>query len=241
MNSVIVTGDSRGLGLTICNCLLNSGDYFVVGLSRKRTEDIQILEDQFPDNYIHLDFDLSNPNDIQDFYQSSLKQFGPYVGLVNNAGIAYDDIITNARVIPLEKMFRVNVFSPIMLSKYMIRDMLLHNVHGSLIHISSVCAHTGYKGLSMYSSTKGALEAFSRTVAREWGERGIRSNCIAPGFIDTGMSEALSLEQKNRIFKRNSLKKGTEPQDIAKTVEFLLSAESGSITGSVVSVDCGTI
>ena len=68
MNSVIVTGDSRGLGLTICNVLLNSGDYFIVGLSRKKTDNIQIFEEQFPDNYVHFDFDLSKPNEIQDFY-----------------------------------------------------------------------------------------------------------------------------------------------------------------------------
>jgi len=241
MNAVLVTGDSKGIGHEMVSLLLKEENYLVVGVSRTKTPEVEELEKQYPATYIHYNYDLADSDGIKDFYLHSLKRHGPFVGLVNNAGIAYDDIVTNARIDPLEKMFRVNVYSPIMFSKYIIRDMMLHNTKGSLIHISSVCAHTGYKGLSMYSATKGALEAFSRTVAREWGGVGIRSNCIAPGFIETGMSETLSREQKDRIFKRTSLKKGTEPSDIAETVRFLLSENSGSITGAVLSVDCGTI
>lgn len=241
MNAVLVTGDSRGLGHEIVSVLLNYEDYFIVGISRAKTTEIEELEKSYPDKYIHYDFDLSNPDAIKNFYLNTLKKHGPYIGLVNNAGIAYDDIVTNARGELLDKMFRINVYSPIMFSKYIIRDMLLHNTKGSLVHISSVCAHTGYKGLSMYSSTKGALESFSRTVAREWGVCGIRSNCVAPGFIETGMSETLTHEQKDRIFKRTSLKRGSDTSDIAQTIRFLLSDKANSITGAVISVDCGTI
>lgn len=241
MNSVLVTGDSKGLGNVIVSILLESGEYFVVGVSRTRTKDVDVLEKKYPTTYTHYSYDLADSEGIKSFYLNTLKKHSPYVGLVNNAGIAYDDILTNARVEPLDLMFRVNVYSPIMFSKYIIRDMMLHDIKGSLVHISSVCAHTGYKGLSMYSASKGALESFSRTVAREWGGVGIRSNCVAPGFIETGMSETLTHEQKDRIFKRTSLKRGSEPKDIAETVKFLLSEKSSSITGAVFSVDCGTI
>lgn len=241
MNAVLVTGDSRGLGQEIVSVLLASEDYMVVGVSRTRTQDVEELEKRYPDKYVHYNYDLADSDGIKDFYLKTLKKHGPYIGLVNNAGIAYDDIVTNARMEPLDKMFHVNVYSPMMFSKYILRDMMLHGTKGSLVHISSVCAHTGYKGLSMYSATKGALESFSRTVAREWGGVGIRSNCVAPGFIETGMSETLTHEQKDRIFKRTSLKKGSEPTDIAETVRFLLSDKAGSITGAVFSVDCGTI
>ena len=78
----------------------------------------------------------------------------------------------------LEDMYKVNVFTPMMMSKYVIRNFLLHSVKGSIVHISSISAHTGYKGLAMYASTKGAIEAFSKNTAREWGERGIRSNTV---------------------------------------------------------------
>ena len=120
--------------------------------------------------------------------------------VINNAAFAYDDIITNADPTQLERMFKINVISPIILSKYIIRDMLLHDIKGSLVHISSVSAQTGYKGLSMYAPSKGAIESFSKNAAREWGERGIRSNCIAPGFMETNMTSALSTDQKNRIW-----------------------------------------
>lgn len=241
MNAILITGDSKGLGSEMVKLLLSEEDYLIVGLSRTRSSSVEELEKQYPSKYIHYNYDLTNSEDIKRFYLETLKLHGPFVGLVNNAGIAYDDIITNARMGPLETMFSVNVYSPMMFTKYIIRDMILNNVKGSIVHISSICAHTGYKGLSMYSATKGALEAFSRTVAREWGELGIRSNCVAPGFIETGMSETLTHEQKDRIFKRTSLKKGTEPADIAQTVRFLLSTKSNSITGTTIHVDCGTI
>lgn len=179
--------------------------------------------------------------DIKDLYLQQIKEEGPIYGLVNNAGIAYDEIATNAKLEPLEKMFRVNVFSPIILTKYILRDMLLNEIKGSIVHISSVCAHTGYKGLSMYSATKAAIEAFSKTVAREFGSRKIRSNCVAPGFMETDMSKTLNSEQKDRIYLRTSLKEETNLESVSNTVKFLLSEESYSITGQVIHVDNGTI
>ena len=95
--------------------------------------------------------------------------------------------------------------------------------------------------LSMYASTKGALEAFSKNTAREWGEMGIRSNCVVCGFMETNMSNTLSSEQKNRIYKRTSLKKETSKESVAETINFLISDKSKSITGQNLFVDSGTI
>ena len=138
-------------------------------------------------------------------------------------------------------MYRVNVFSPMMLTKYILRDMLLNKTQGNIIHISSISAHTGYKGLAMYASTKGALEAFSKNTSREWGSLGIRSNIVCPGFMDTDMSSTLSNEQKSKIFNRNSKKSPIEVNDIAETVEFLINEKSKGITGQVIHVDNGTL
>ena len=128
-----------------------------------------------------------------------------------------------------------------MLIKYVIRNMLQHRIPGSIVHISSVSVHTGYKGLAMYASTKGALEAFSKTTAREWGEKGIRSNALVAGFMETAMSGTLSNEQRDRIFKRTSLKKPTTTESVANMIEFLMSDASTSVTGVNVFVDSGTI
>ena len=127
--------------------------------------------------------------EIEKIYNKKIKQIGQIFGLINNSAIAYDDMITNANYKKLEDMFKVNIFSPIMLSKLVIRNMILNKNKGSIIHISSIAASTGFKGLSMYGSTKGALESFSIGLAREWGRMGIRSNCISPGFIKTNMSK----------------------------------------------------
>jgi 3-oxoacyl-[acyl-carrier protein] reductase len=141
----------------------------------------------------------------------------------------------------LEDMYKVNVFTPMMISKYVIRNFLLHSVKGSIVHISSISAHTGYKGLAMYASTKGAIEAFSKNTAREWGERGIRSNTVVAGFMETAMSGTLTDEQKDRIYKRTSLKSATSVQSVASTVLFLLSDKAESITGENIGVNAGTI
>lgn len=240
MKVVVITGDSRGLGNQICKELLQSG-YKVIGISRTPSEKVVELQNSYKEMYEHINFDLSEPEKIKDLYINNLKARGPIYGLINNAAIAYDDIVTNAQLEPLEKMFRINVYSPILLTKYVIRDMLLHGTQGSIVHISSVSAHTGYKGLSMYAATKGALEAFSRTVAREFGVKKIRSNCVAPGFMKTDMSRSLSEEDMKRIYQRNSLKEEIKIENVVKVVKFLISEESYSITGQVIHVDNGTI
>jgi len=240
MKTVVVTGDSGALGSAIVDRLLEEG-YKVVGLSRRTTDEMKERINKYNQQYVHVNFDLSKTEEVKELYLKLLKKEGPIYGLVNNAAFAYDDIVTNADYKELEKMFRINVFSPIMLTKYVIRDMLLNEVKGSLVHISSVSAHTGYKGLSMYAATKGALESFSRTVAREWGAKGIRSNCVAPGFMETPMSASLSEDEKDRIYRRTSLKRPTEVKDVAEVVVFLLSEKSASITGTTIHVDCGTI
>lgn len=240
MKWIIVTGDSGGLGSAIVKNILVDGKYGVIGISRKLNENITKMMNKNK-NYLHINFDLENVSEIKNLYKDKIKTVGQITGLVNNSAMAYDDIITNANVDRVEKMFKINVYSPMILTKYIIRDMLLHNNIGSIVNISSVSAHTGYKGLSMYAATKGAIEAFSKNVAREWGSKGIRSNCVAPGFMETSISSSLTEEQKHKIYQRTSLKKATDIDSVASMVVFLLKDESVSITGSVINVDNGTI
>jgi len=238
--NIIVTGDSRGLGAEIVKTLLEETEYGVIGISRSNTTEITnnpIAQGR----YLHISYDLNDLKNIKSLYQNYLKPLGPIAGLVNNSAIAYDDIITNLNIENLLNMFNVNVYASMLLSKFAIRDMLLHCTKGSIVYITSVCAHTGYKGLSMYAASKGALESFSRTIAREWGEFGIRSNCVSPGFMETEMSNSISHEQRERIYKRTSLKRETDPSSVASTVVFLLMDNSASITGQTIHVDNGTL
>lgn len=240
MKWIIVTGDSGGLGSVIVEEILKKDLYGVIGISRKRNEKIENLLSKYT-NYKHINFDLMNVDKIKGLYVNEIKKIGEVYGLVNNSAVAYDDIVTNADIKKLDNMFKINVYAPIILTKYVIRDMILNNNKGSIVHVSSVSAHTGYKGLSMYASTKGALEVFSKNIAREWGIKGIRSNCVAPGFMETDISSGLTDEQRQKIYKRTSLKKATDIESVAKAIVFLLSEDSKSMTGSVINIDNGTI
>ena len=241
MKNILVTGVKQGLGLQITKTLLEQ-NYKVYGVAIDLSADLQVLKSQHGDRLNIITADLADiEGSIEQIFTQTIGFDAPLHGFVNNAAVAYDDIISNLNYDPLFRMYQINVFSPFMLTKHVIRNMLLHNIQGSIVHISSVSVHTGYKGLAMYASTKGALEAFSRTTAREWGERGIRSNCLVAGFMETGMSSTLSANQKDRIFKRTSLKKPTELASVANMVEYLLSDKSLSVTGSNVFVDSGTI
>jgi 3-oxoacyl-[acyl-carrier protein] reductase len=230
MKNILVTGSSRGLGLEITNLLLENG-YKVFGISKGQKESTH--------NYIHISLDLKDNKNLI----NKLKEFKniPFHGLVNNAAIAYDDLLTNMNLEKLEDMYNVNVFSPLLITKFIIRNMLLHKNYGSIVNVSSISVHTGYKGLSMYASSKATLEAFSKNLSREWGEIGIRSNCVVPGFLETDMSSSLNQESINKIKNRSSLKKLTNLKSVAETVLFLLSDKSNSITGQSIKVDCGII
>lgn len=241
MKWIIVTGDSRGVGREIVHQILNETDFGVIGISRSSEESAENLLVKYPDRFRALSYDLANVDGVKQLYREKIRKIGPIYGLVNNSAMAYDDIISNLNIGELETMFQVNVFSAMHLSKYAIRDMILHKTQGSIVHISSISAHTGYKGLSMYAATKGAMEAFSKNTAREWGSKGIRSNCVVPGFMETSISSTLTGEQKKRIYQRTSLKKETDIKSVASTVLFLLSDKAKSITGTVVHVDNGTI
>lgn len=239
--NVLITGVSKGLGLKLTEVLLNNG-CTVYGISRSLSPELERLITEFGSNLKWLRYDLSDTNNLKtEVFKNWIGLGTPIHAFVNNAALAYDDVITNMNLDALENMYAVNVFSPLMMTKLVIRQMLLHKIKGSIVHISSISVHTGYKGLSMYASTKGALEAFSKNTAREWGALGIRSNCVVAGFMETEMSSILSEDQKNRIYQRTSLKQQVDVESVANTISFLLSDESRSITGQNIHVDCGTI
>lgn len=238
---IVVTGVSQGLGLAITKACLEAG-WTVSGVSRRRTPGFDALAGRHPGRARFQSFDLGSTDDVaRSLFEDYLPLRERLDGLVNNAATAYDDLITNLDAAALRAMYAVNVFTPMMLTKCFLRNLVFHRAPGAIVHISSISVHTGYKGLAMYASTKGALEAFSKNTAREWGGRGVRSNCVVAGFMETAMSGSLSAEQRERIYQRTALKEATRLESVAGTVRFLLSDEAASITGQNVFVDAGTI
>lgn len=236
----LLTGCSKGLGLAITKILLQN-NVNVIGISRSYNDDLKKLKSEYGESLIHYSIDLrdnSAPQVLLDNISNSNLVLSSFV---NNAAIAYDDLLSNLNREDLVTMYDVNVINPILIMKGVLRNFLLHDTSGSIVNISSISVHTGYKGLSMYASTKGALEALSKNVSREWGELGIRSNSLVCGFMETNMSATLTESQKNRIYARTSLKKPTSLKSVAEMILFLISDKAESVTGQNIFVDSGTI
>ncbi len=239
--NMLVTGCSRGVGLEICKVLLEQG-HTVYGVARSCPEEFIALQAAYEGRLFYKSVDLADCENVRrNIFKDYCGNKVQLHGFVNNAAVAYDDIVTNLNLDRLKAMYDVNVFTPMMMTKNVLRNMILHKTKGSIVHISSISVHTGYKGLAMYASSKGALEAFSKDTAREWGPLGIRSNVVVPGFMATAMSSTLNDEQRSKIYARTSLKAATSIRSVAEMVAFLLSEKAQSITGQSIHVDNGTI
>jgi len=184
-------------------------------------------------------FDLAEVDAIPDFVKTLRKDFGPIYGLVNNAGMSFDGVLALMHNSQIEQLVRVNMLSPIILTKYVVRSMMASG-GGRIVNIASITGFTGYSGLSVYAATKASLIGFTRSLAREVGGMGVNVNSVAPGFVDTEMTQGLKEEQREQIARRSALRRLTEIDDVANAVEFLLGCKSNSITGTVLTVDAGS-
>lgn len=239
--NILITGVSQGLGLALARAVVGQG-WTVYGVSRRLTPEFAQLQEKHAGRVHFHAFDLGEVDAVKSgLFDAFLPLQTPLHGFVNNAAVAYDDLVSNLNTDRLRAMYAVNVFSPMEITKLVIRNMLLHRLSGSLVHVSSISVHTGYKGLAMYASTKGAIEAFSKNTAREWGERGIRSNCVVAGFMETAMSSSLTDEQREKIYRRTALRRSTSLESVAAMAVHLLSDQSVSVTGQNLFVDSGTI
>ena len=241
MRNVIVTGASRGIGLAIAVKLAASG-YAVIAAARKESDPVRAAAataEQDGQGAIHFRAcDLSRTAELAEFVSGVRKDFGPIYGLVNNAGLGTAGVLTMMRDEQIEALIRLNTLVPVLLSKYVVRSMMVERA-GRIVNISSIVASTGYSGLSVYSATKSSLVGFTRSLAREVGQLGITVNTVAPGFVDTEMTHDLSGGQREQIMRRSALRRMAEPADIADSVEFLLSEKARNITGVTLTVDAG--
>lgn len=241
MRNVLVTGGSRGLGLGIARKLSRAG-YRVIALARRQTDQLDAAmceaELNSPGSLQFVPFDLANIDAIGGLVKELNKNFGPVFGLVNNAGISVDGVLAMMPVEKIEAVIRLNTVAPIVLTKHMVRSMLAQGI-GRIVNISSITASTGYSGLSVYSATKASVIGFTKSLAREVGPAGINVNSVAPGFINTDMTESMTDDQRERIKRRSALRRLSEVEDVANAVEFLLSDKARNITGTVLTVDAG--
>lgn len=239
-----MTGGSRGLGLGIGRALAAAG-YHVVAIARSPSAELQAAMEEAgragAGTIAFRAFDLSNLSAIPEFVRGIKKDMGPFYGLVNNAGLGTSGVLATMPDTAIERLVQLNTLSPILLTKYIVRSMMANKERGGrIVNVSSVVSITGYNALSVYGATKASLVGFTRSLAREVGQLGITVNAIAPGFVDTDMTEGLDAEQRERIARRSALRRLIDVEDVARTVRFLMSEDARNITGTVVTVDAGS-
>ena len=238
MRNVLVTGGSRGIGLAIAQRLAAAG-YNVIAVARRPSEELSEAIRTAGPGAIHFGaFDLSETAAIPAFVKGLRDEFGAIYGLVNNAGIGTEGLLATMHNSEIEALVGLNILSPIILTKYVVRQMMADGA-GRIVNMSSIIATTGYNGLSVYGATKAAATGFTRSLAREVGKLGITVNAIAPGFIDTELTQDLAEDQRKRIAGRSALRRLAAPDDVARMVEYLLGDGGGNITGTVMTIDAG--
>jgi 3-oxoacyl-[acyl-carrier protein] reductase len=239
MRNVIVTGGSRGLGLGMVRVLSSAG-YNVVAVARQESTELTAAIKQASGGGVHFRAcDLAATAGIPGFVKALRREFGSFHGLVNNAGLGTGGLLASMPDAQIERLVRLNTIAPVILTKYIVRFMMADG-GGRIVNVSSIVSFTGFSGLSVYSATKSSLVGFTRSLAREVGKVGITVNAVAPGFVDTEMTESLEGEQRAKIMRRSPLGRLVSIEDVANAVEFLLSDKAANITGTVLTVDAGS-
>ncbi len=233
----LITGGSRGLGAGMVTAFLDA-DYCVETCSRSSTDAVREWESVHPDRFHFTAADVSQPHDADRFVKEATARRGRIDVLVNNAGVARDGVISLFRDEPIDQVIDLNLKGTIYVTRAASRVMLRRHA-GSIVNISSVVGLSGYRGLSVYSATKAALDGFTRALARELGSRGITVNSVAPGYLRTEMSHGLDEDQLGQITRRTPLGRLGDPEDVARAVLFLVDPSNRFITGQVLVVDGG--
>jgi 3-oxoacyl-[acyl-carrier protein] reductase len=241
MPNVIVTGASRGLGLGVAERLVTAG-YSVIAIARRPSDDLAARMQRIgPGREGALEFrsfDLADISGIPDFVRDLRKEYGPVYGLVNNAAIGTSGVLAMMPIARIEELVRVNMVSPVVLTKCVVRSILAEAC-GRIVNIASILGISGYPGVSVYSATKAALIGFTRALASEVGPSGVTVNAVAPGFLETQMTAEFA-ELRERVVRRAPLRRMAQIDDVAGAVEFLLGPTARNITGTVLTVDAGS-
>ena len=241
MNKVaFVTGATRGIGKQIAITFAQNG-YDIAINYRTEKEKLKKTKEEIEKynvNFLAVQGDVSNFEDCERFTQEIIEKYGKIDVLVNNAGITKDTLIMRMKKEDFENVIDVNLVGTFNVTKNVITHMIKAR-SGRIVNISSVVGISGNAGQTNYAASKAGIIGFTKSLAKEVGSRGILVNAVAPGFIQTQMTEVLKDETKEEIAKTIPLKRMGTVQDVANVVKFLASEESSYITGQVIHVDGG--
>lgn len=237
----IVTGGAQGIGRAIAEMLAKHGaDVAIADLDPSRAQDAVAAVQQLGRRAIAVKVNVADGGEAKAMVDQVVKDLGKVDILVNNAGITRDGLLLRMREEDWNLVLQVNLTGTFNCTKAVLQPMTKQR-YGRIVNIASIVGVMGNAGQANYAASKGAVIGFTKTVAREYASRSVTVNAVAPGFIDTAMTQGLSQEVKDALYKQIPLGRLGQPSDVAEAVRFLSSDEASYITGQVLHVNGGML
>jgi 3-oxoacyl-[acyl-carrier protein] reductase len=240
--TAVITGASRGIGRAIALKLAKLGANIVVNYRNSEDAVKEVVREiqALGATALAIQCDISSYSDVENMMKKSLEQFGTIDILVNNAGITKDGLLMRMKEEDFDSVIDINLKGAFNCTRH-VSAIMLKQRQGRIINISSVSGLTGNAGQVNYSSAKAGILGMTKAVARELASRNVTCNAVAPGYIQTDMTDGLSEKVKDTIMSTIPLKRLGMPEDVANAVAFLASEEASYITGQVINVDGGMV
>lgn len=239
---VLITGGSRGIGKETAKVYAENGYDVAINYVSDRT-DVEGIKKEFQDmgvKCLMIKADVSNEEDVNNMVEKVISEFGKIDVLVNNAGITKDTLLMRMSKEDFDKVIDINLKGTFLVTKAVSKYMMKKRC-GSIINLSSVVGVAGNSGQSNYSASKAGIIGFTKSIAKELASRNIRANAVAPGFIETDMTNVLKDDIKESIGNQIPLKRMGTAREVAEVIYFLGTEKSSYITGQVINIDGGMV
>jgi 3-oxoacyl-[acyl-carrier protein] reductase len=235
---IFVTGGSRGIGAAIVKHLAEQGAIVAFTYSTREDAAQQIVHGLPGSGHFYVRMNLSDEASVQSATDHVIEKFGNVDGVVNNAGVTRDQLLLRMKTEDFDSVIATNLRGAFLVTRAFAKPMMKART-GSIVSITSVIGQTGNAGQANYAASKAGIIGFTKSIAQELASRGVRLNCVAPGFIATDMTDVLSEDTKAKILTDIPLGKIGDASDIANAVSFLLGDGSKYITGHTLNVNGG--
>lgn len=236
--NIFVTGGSRGIGAGIARLAAKAGAHVAISYASRPADAEAVLSSLEGDGHFSVPMNVAESESVQQGFEKVFQRFERLDGLVNNAGITRDQLLIRMKDEDFDAVIQTNLRGTYLCTKAALKPMLKAR-SGSIVNVSSVIGQMGNAGQANYAASKAGIEGFTRAIALEVASRGIRVNCVAPGFIVTEMTDALDDKQKEAIKNRIPLARLGTVEDVAGATAYLLSDLGTYVTGQVLQVNGG--